>query len=136
MLKPQQVLMLHSPDPQVLPHAPLQDLEFVQFHPTGVYGAGCLITEGSRGEGGILRNSEGERFMERCVPALRRPGPAIMVRHPHRPSPAHHCPSRCLRLLLAEAAAHACLHNLLCARPPGTRPPPRTWRRVTWCRAP
>ena len=44
---------------------PLQDLEFVQFHPTGIYGAGCLITEGSRGEGGILRNSEGERFMER-----------------------------------------------------------------------
>jgi succinate dehydrogenase/fumarate reductase flavoprotein subunit len=48
---------------------PLQDLEFVQFHPTGIYGAGCLITEGSRGEGGILRNSEGERFMERCAPA-------------------------------------------------------------------
>lgn len=46
---------------------PLQDLEFVQFHPTGIYGAGCLITEGSRGEGGVLRNSEGERFMERCV---------------------------------------------------------------------
>ena len=44
----------------------VQDLEFVQFHPTGIYGAGCLITEGSRGEGGILRNSEGERFMERC----------------------------------------------------------------------
>lgn len=44
---------------------PMQDLEFVQFHPTGIYGAGCLITEGSRGEGGILRNSEGERFMER-----------------------------------------------------------------------
>ena len=43
----------------------MQDLEFVQFHPTGIYGAGCLITEGSRGEGGILRNSEGERFMER-----------------------------------------------------------------------
>ena len=45
----------------------VQDLEFVQFHPTGIYGAGCLITEGSRGEGGILRNSEGERFMERCA---------------------------------------------------------------------
>merc|ERR1712178_372847 len=47
---------------------PLQDLEFVQFHPTGIYGAGCLMTEGSRGEGGILRNSEGERFMERYAP--------------------------------------------------------------------
>merc|ERR1719478_2096070 len=47
---------------------PLQDQEFVQFHPTGIYGAGCLITEGSRGEGGILRNSEGERFMERYAP--------------------------------------------------------------------
>ncbi|MGO4781991.1 FAD-binding protein, partial [Lysobacter sp. 2RAB21] len=43
----------------------LQDMEFVQFHPTGIYGAGCLITEGVRGEGGILRNSNGERFMER-----------------------------------------------------------------------
>lgn len=47
---------------------PLSDLEFVQFHPTGIYGAGCLITEGCRGEGGILRNSEGERFMERYAP--------------------------------------------------------------------
>lgn len=43
------------------------DLEFVQFHPTGIYGAGCLITEGTRGEGGILINSEGERYMERYV---------------------------------------------------------------------
>jgi succinate dehydrogenase (ubiquinone) flavoprotein subunit len=50
---------------------PLQDLEFVQFHPTGIYGAGCLITEGSRGEGGILRNSEGERFMERYAPSAK-----------------------------------------------------------------
>ena len=47
---------------------PLQDMEFVQFHPTGIYGAGCLITEGVRGEGGILRNAEGERFMERYAP--------------------------------------------------------------------
>jgi succinate dehydrogenase / fumarate reductase, flavoprotein subunit len=47
---------------------PLQDMEFVQFHPTGIYGSGCLITEGSRGEGGILRNSKGERFMERYAP--------------------------------------------------------------------
>jgi succinate dehydrogenase / fumarate reductase, flavoprotein subunit len=47
---------------------PLQDMEFVQFHPTGIYGAGCLITEGVRGEGGILRNSGGERFMERYAP--------------------------------------------------------------------
>jgi succinate dehydrogenase / fumarate reductase flavoprotein subunit len=47
---------------------PLQDMEFVQFHPTGIYGAGCLITEGVRGEGGILRNSRGERFMERYAP--------------------------------------------------------------------
>jgi len=47
---------------------PLQDMEFVQFHPTGIYGVGCLITEGARGEGGILRNASGERFMERYAP--------------------------------------------------------------------
>ncbi|MDX2410915.1 MAG: succinate dehydrogenase flavoprotein subunit [Woeseiaceae bacterium] len=47
---------------------PVQDMEFVQFHPTGIYGAGCLITEGSRGEGGYLSNSDGERFMERYAP--------------------------------------------------------------------
>ena len=50
---------------------PLQDMEFVQFHPTGIYGAGCLITEGSRGEGGYLTNAQGERFMERYAPSAK-----------------------------------------------------------------
>lgn len=50
---------------------PCQDLEFVQFHPTGIYPAGCLITEGARGEGGYLLNSEGERFMTRYAPTAK-----------------------------------------------------------------
>ncbi len=58
---------------------PLQDMEFVQFHPTGIYGAGCLITEGVRGEGGYLTNAKGERFMERYAPSVKDLAPRDMV---------------------------------------------------------
>ena len=58
---------------------PLEDMEFFQFHPTGIYGMGILITEGVRGEGGILRNSDGERFMERYAPTLLDLAPRDMV---------------------------------------------------------
>ena len=68
---------------------PLQDMEFVQFHPTGIYGAGVLITEGVRGEGGILKNANGERFMERYAPSVKDLAPRDMV-------------SRCMTLEIRE----------------------------------
>ena len=58
---------------------PLEDMEFVQFHPTGLAGLGILVTEGARGEGGILRNSDGERFMERYAPTIKDLAPRDIV---------------------------------------------------------
>ena len=58
---------------------PLEDMEFVQFHPTGLAGLGILVTEGARGEGGILRNADGERFMERYAPTIKDLAPRDIV---------------------------------------------------------
>ncbi|CAG8514365.1 12386_t:CDS:10, partial [Racocetra fulgida] len=83
---------------------PLQDLEFVQFHPTGIYGSGCLITEGSRGEGGYLLNSQGERFMERYAPTAKdlasrdiREGRGVGPEHDHIFLQLSHLPPEVLR---------------------------------------
>ena len=93
-----------------------EDMEFVQFHPTGIYGAGCLITEGSRGEGGFLVNSEGERFMERYAPKAKdlasrdvvsrsmtieiREGRGVGPRKDHIYLQLHHLPPDTLKLRL------------------------------------
>ena len=104
---------------------PLQDLEFVQFHPTGIYGAGCLITEGARGEGGILRNSEGERFMERYAPTAKDLA-SYAARRPPRPAAARAAPARAAAASPPRAAADPSPH------PAPLPPPPQPRRRLAF----